>query len=175
MTSDNAAYNVAMCARMDAAEAVKLASRPNVLPYFGMQPTRAHEGDAGYDLRAAKGHTLPPGQRGLISTDLHVSIPEGYAGLIVPRSGLALKHGVTVLNAPGLIDPGYTGEVKALLINHGHETFLVRPGDRIAQLLLVRAEHPAFTPAPSLADLQLLADRELGARGDGGFGSSGVA
>jgi dUTP pyrophosphatase len=128
-------------------------------------PTRAHPGDAGYDLHAAEGATLGPGERASISTGIALEIPEGWAGLILPRSGLAARHGITLTNAPGLIDAGYRGEVRVLLLNTDRsEAFEVAPGDRIAQLLI--------TPfaAPGLAEVE---DLDQTTRGDGGFGSSG--
>ena len=128
-------------------------------------PTYAREGDAGLDLVAAATVTLPPSGRQLVPTGLRVAIPAGYAGLVLPRSGLALRAGVTVLNAPGLIDSGYRGEIGVLLVNHGTEAVTIGRGERVAQLVIqtiVRAE--------------LVERRELPAsrRGDGGFGSTGV-
>ncbi|BBL79940.1 deoxyuridine 5'-triphosphate nucleotidohydrolase [Rubrobacter xylanophilus] len=131
-------------------------------------PERAHAGDAGYDLRVVEGVELPPGGRSLVRTGLSVAIPEGYAGLVLPRSGLASRHGVSLANAPGLIDPGYRGEVRIPLINHDpRESFRVEPGMRVAQLLLVRAEAAAFVEAASLGD-------SPDGRGEAGFGSSGT-
>jgi len=131
-------------------------------------PTRAHAGDAGYDLSAAEGVVLPPGGRAVVPTGLAVAIPEGYAGLVLPRSGLAVRHGVSLINAPGLIDPGYRGELKVPLVNHDRtETFEVTPGMRIAQLVLVRAAVARFV---AVEDLEASVD----GRGTGGFGSSGV-
>ncbi|MCA3748880.1 MAG: dUTP diphosphatase [Rubrobacter sp.] len=131
-------------------------------------PERAHAGDAGYDLRAVEEAELPPGGRALVRTGLSVAIPEGYAGLVLPRSGLASRHGVSLANAPGLIDPGYRGEVRIPLINHDpEEPFRVEPGMRVAQLVLVRAEAAAFV---EVASLGVSPD----ARGEAGFGSSGM-
>jgi len=128
-------------------------------------PTRAHEGDAGLDLYAAEAARLAPGERASVGTGIAVEIPAGHAGLVLPRSGLAARHGISVVNAPGLIDAGYRGEVRVLLLNtDGVETFAVAPGDRIAQLLVV-----AFEPAEP-EEAETLADT---ARGSGGFGSSG--
>jgi dUTP pyrophosphatase len=128
-------------------------------------PTRAHDNDAGLDLYAAEAARLVPGARVSIGTGLAVAVPEGLAGLVLPRSGLALKAGVTLVNSPGLIDPGYRGEVRVVLLNTDRTVdFHVRPGDRIAQLLLV----PIATASPMQAD----ALDESG-RGLGGFGSSG--
>ena len=128
-------------------------------------PSYAREGDAGLDLRAAHDATLEPGGRGLVGTGLAVAIPPGYAGLVLPRSGLALSQGVTVLNAPGLVDAGYRGELKVLLVNHGDKPVAVRRGDRIAQLVIQRVER---------AELFEVKDLPASERGAGGFGSTGV-
>jgi dUTP diphosphatase len=128
-------------------------------------PTRAHDSDAGLDLYAAEAARLVPGARVSIGTGLAVAVPEGLAGLVLPRSGLALKHGVTLVNSPGLIDPGYRGEVRVVLLNtDGTIDFQVKAGDRIAQLLLV----PIATASPLEADAL-----DTSSRGIGGFGSSG--
>jgi dUTP pyrophosphatase len=129
-------------------------------------PTRAHDDDAGLDLYSAEGARIGPGQRVSVGTGLAVAIPEGLAGLVLPRSGLALKHGIALVNAPGLIDPGYRGEVRVLLLNTDRTSeFRVSPGDRIAQLLLVPIAHASPLEADSL---------ESSARGPSGFGSSGL-
>jgi dUTP pyrophosphatase len=131
------------------------------------EPERAHVGDAGYDLRSVDAVSLPPGGRALIRTGISVAIPEGYAGLVLPRSGLAMRHGVAPVNTPGLIDSGYRGEIMVPLINHDFkETFRIEMGTRIAQLVLVRAEEVAF------AEVQTL-EAGTDGRGEGGFGSSG--
>jgi dUTP pyrophosphatase len=127
-------------------------------------PARTRPGDAGYDLRSVEAATLPPGGRATLGTGLALALPEGVAGLVTPRSGLAANHGVTCLNAPGLIDPNYRGEVRVILHNAGEKPFTVGPGDRIAQLLLV----PYW--APALDAVEALPDTE---RGELGFGSSG--
>ncbi len=127
---------------------------------------RAHEGDAGADLAAAESVTIPPGGRALIGTGLSMAIPTGYAGFVLPRSGLAIKLGVTVSNAPGLIDSGYRGELRVGLTNHGDEPFEVRIGDRIAQLVIMAVEEPEFVDVETLDDTH---------RGAGGFGSTGVS
>jgi dUTP pyrophosphatase len=128
-------------------------------------PSRAYPGDAGLDLHAVDGAVLAPGERVSVGTGLALEIPEGQAGLVLPRSGLAARHGITLVNAPGLIDAGYRGEIRILLLNTDpRETFEVSAGDRIAQLVLVRVE------APLIAELEELAVSE---RGAGGFGSSG--
>jgi dUTP pyrophosphatase len=128
-------------------------------------PTRAHDSDAGLDLYAAESARIVPGARVSVGTGLAVAVPEGLAGLVLPRSGLALKHGVTLVNSPGLIDPGYRGEVRIVLLNTDQTIdFKCTPGDRIAQLLLV----PIATASPTKADAL-----EDSLRGAGGFGSSG--
>lgn len=132
-------------------------------------PSRAYGGDAGYDLAAADGAVLPPGGRAVVGTGVAVAVPVGYAGLVLPRSGLAVRHGVSLINAPGLIDSGYRGELKIPLINHDREeTFEVVAGMRIAQLVLVRAAEALFV------EVDLLEESADG-RGEGGFGSSGTA
>lgn len=130
-------------------------------------PSRAHTGDAGYDLHSVEEVRLEPGGRALVGTGISVAIPDGFAGLVLPRSGLAARHGISLVNTPGLIDSGYRGEIKVPLINHDRTaTFLVEAGTRIAQLVLVRVAAAAFAEVESL---------EAGAdgRGEGGFGSSG--
>lgn len=129
------------------------------------KPTRAHDGDAGYDLYAVEAATIGPGERASVGTGVAVAIPDGWAGLVLPRSGLAARHGITLPNAPGLIDSGYRGEVRVLLLNtDARDPFEVAPGDRIAQLLLVRHEAPELQEVESLDET---------VRGAGGFGSSG--
>ena len=130
-------------------------------------PERAHAGDAGYDLRSVEDAELAPGQRALVRTGISVAIPEGYAGLILPRSGLAVRHGISLVNTPGLIDSGYRGEIQVPLINHDREeTFLIQKGARIAQLVLVRAAAALFS------EVEFLESGSDG-RGEAGFGSSG--
>jgi dUTP pyrophosphatase len=130
-------------------------------------PERAHSGDAGYDLRSVETVDLAPGSRALVRTGISVAIPEGYAGLVLPRSGLAVRHGISLVNTPGLIDSGYRGEIQVPLINHDREeTFLIEEGTRIAQLVLVQAAAPVF------AEVEYLGSATDG-RGEGGFGSSG--
>ena len=128
-------------------------------------PVRATDDDAGYDLRAAEAATLPPGARASVGTGVALAIPEGLAGLVLPRSGLALRHGIALVNAPGLIDAGYRGEVRVLLLNTDPAApFEVEVGDRVAQLVIVRHE------APELVEVEELAES---ARGGAGFGSTG--
>jgi len=131
-------------------------------------PDRAYTGDAGYDLAAAEGVVLAPGDRAVIRTGLAIAVPEGYAGLVLPRSGLAVRYGISLVNAPGLIDSGYRGELMVPLINHDHEeSFEVVAGMRIAQLVLVRAAEVRFVSVE-------LFEEGADGRGEGGFGSSGT-
>ena len=128
-------------------------------------PAQAHEGDAGYDLHAAEAATIGPGERASVGTGIAIAIPEGQAGLVIPRSGLAARHGISVVNAPGLIDSGYRGELRVLLLNTDtDEAFTVQPGDRIAQLVLVAVETPELLEVEELDET---------VRGAGGFGSTG--
>jgi dUTP pyrophosphatase len=128
-------------------------------------PTRSYSDDAGLDLYAAEPVTLEPGARAVVPTGIAVEIPERHAGLVVPRSGLAARHGITVVNAPGLIDAGYRGELKVVLLNTDRDaSFEVAAGDRIAQLLITRIESP---------DLIEVAELPPSRRANGGFGSSG--
>jgi dUTP pyrophosphatase len=137
-----------------------------LVPGAGM-PERAHMGDAGYDLRSVQRVDLAPGGRALVRTGISIAIPEGYAGLVLPRSGLAISHGISLVNTPGLIDSGYRGEIRVPLINHDREeTFLIEEGTRIAQLVLVRAASALF------AEVEFLESATDG-RGESGFGSSG--
>jgi len=127
-------------------------------------PERAYPGDAGLDLAACERHELGPGQRAVVGTGLSVAIPEGYAGFVQPRSGLAARHGISVVNAPGLIDSGYRGEIRVVLLNTDvAEPFVVEPGMRIAQLVVLPVE------APELVEVEELPESERGVRG---FGSS---
>jgi len=129
-------------------------------------PVQAYAGDAGLDLSSRERVTLQPGSRAVVGTGLAVAIPEGHAGLVVPRSGLAASAGISVVNAPGLIDSGYRGEVKVILLNTDTAAhFTVEPGMRIAQLVIVAVPSVSLVEAPALPG---------SARGDGGFGSSGV-
>jgi dUTP diphosphatase len=127
-------------------------------------PTRAYEGDAGFDLSACERSVLGPGERATVSTGLAVAIPDGHAGFVQPRSGLAARHGLTIVNTPGLIDSGYRGEVRVVLLNTDRdEIFVVEPGMRIAQLVVVP------TAALKLLEVDELPESERGGRG---FGSS---
>ena len=128
-------------------------------------PSRAHAGDAGLDLYACEAAHIGPGERWSVGTGVAVEIPEGHAGLVLPRSGLAKKHGIALVNSPGLIDSGYRGELRVLLLNTDPaETFRVEPGDRIAQLVISPIALAEPVETASLAE---------SVRGDGGFGSSG--
>jgi dUTP pyrophosphatase len=128
-------------------------------------PTAAHEGDAGLDLRSVEACVLLPGERRLIPVGLAIEIPFGHAGLVIPRSGLAAKHGITILNAPGLVDAGYRGELRVALLNTDRdEPFVIDAGDRIAQIVIIAV--PPVTPV-------LVESLSATARGVGGFGSSG--
>jgi dUTP pyrophosphatase len=128
-------------------------------------PVRANPGDAGADLHALEPIILAPGQRAAVRTGIAVEIPFGQAGLVLPRSGLALRHGIALVNAPGLIDAGYRGELKVLLLNTDRtETVQLAAGERIAQLVLVNVELAQIVEVDALSDTE---------RGTGGFGSSG--
>ncbi len=122
---------------------------------------------AGMDLRAAVAEpvVVEPGSRALIPTGLRIALPEGYEGQVRPRSGLAVKHGITVLNSPGTIDADYRGEVQVILVNHGREAFTVRRGERIAQLVVAAHGRVAWSPQADLDDTR---------RGSGGFGHTGI-
>jgi dUTP pyrophosphatase len=146
--------------RVDAALVIRLL-HPDAQP-----PARTRPGDAGYDLRCVGPFALAPGERRVVPTGVAIALPEGVAGLVVPRSGLAARHGLSVVNGPGLIDPTYRGEIRVVLVNLGDEPYAGEAGDRIAQLLLV----PFVAPATRVVDeLPPSADE----RGADGFGSSG--
>jgi dUTP pyrophosphatase len=127
-------------------------------------PGYAHPGDAGLDLYAADTTTLQPGERALVPCGIAIAIPHGHVGLVHPRSGLAVDHGLTLLNAPGTIDSGYRGEVKVLLVNHGQQAVEIRHGERVAQLLLMPV---------TAVDVREVDRLDVTARGGGGFGSTG--
>lgn len=122
------------------------------------------DGDAGVDLTSVEELTLGAGERALVATGIAVAIPQGYGGFVQPRSGLAAKYGITLTNAPGLIDSNYRGEIKVIIQNTGDAEFAVKTGDRIAQLVIMPVERAEFTPVEQLPDSN---------RGEGGFGSSG--
>ena len=128
-------------------------------------PAYARAGDAGADLFAAEDVDLAPGERALVRTGIAIALPEGYAGFVHPRSGLAARHGVTLVNAPGTIDAGYRGEIKVILLNTDlAKAVSLRRGDRVAQLVVQRVENVTFREVPALPE---------SARGDNGFGSTG--
>lgn len=129
-------------------------------------PARTRAGDAAYDLACVEAFALAPGERAMVPTGVAVAIPPGLCGLVLPRSGLAHKHGISCVNAPGLVDPNYRGELRVVLINHGAERFQAQGGDRIAQLLIVPFAAPALRVGDALPD-------GGDDRGTGGFGSSG--
>ncbi|MBQ9041939.1 MAG: dUTP diphosphatase [Eggerthellaceae bacterium] len=130
-------------------------------------PAYAYPGDAGLDLRAAESAVLKPFERKLVSCGIAIAIPRGYAGFVLPRSGLAAKHGISIVNAPGLIDSDYRGEIKAILVNLDPSTdFEIEHGDRIAQLVIMPVPTVTLEEADELSETQ---------RGAGGFGSSGVS
>ena len=129
-------------------------------------PERAYPGDAGLDLVSCERLVIAPGERAVVGTGIAVAIPDGHAGLVLPRSGLAARHGIGIVNAPGLVDSGYRGEVRVVLVNHDlAESFTVEPGMRIAQLVVV----PVAAAAP--VDVEELPETQ---RGVAGFGSSGA-
>jgi dUTP pyrophosphatase len=129
-------------------------------------PARSRPGDAGYDLRAVEDVALAPGERATVPTGVAIALPAGIAGLVVPRSGLAARHGLSVVNGPGLIDPNYRGEIRVVLVNLGDEPFAGQAGDRIAQLLLVPYLAPEIVAVDALPP-------SPDDRGELGFGSSG--
>lgn len=128
-------------------------------------PRYAHPGDAGADLVAAEAVRLEPGERALVPTGVRIALPDGYAAFVVPRSGLAAKHGISIVNSPGTVDAGYRGEIKVSLINTDtRSAYDVAVGDRIAQLIVMPVVRAAFIPVDELPE---------SVRGDGGFGSTG--
>jgi dUTP pyrophosphatase len=130
-------------------------------------PNYAHPGDAGADLVSTESLVLAPGERAAVSTGISIALPAGYVALVHPRSGLALKHGISMVNAPGTIDAGYRGEIKVILINHDPAaSFSINRGDRIAQLVIQKFETAKFHEVTSLPGSD---------RGEGGFGSTGVS
>ncbi|MCP3996470.1 MAG: dUTP diphosphatase [bacterium] len=129
-----------------------------------LAPKIAHPGDAGIDLRARISTVLAPGEWAMVPTGIAVAIPEGHAGLVAPRSGLAARHAISVVNGPGVVDTGYRGEINVILINHGSETVSLQRNDRVAQLVVVPIA------AVELAEVESLPESQ---RGTGGFGSTG--
>ena len=128
-------------------------------------PAHAHAGDGGVDLYAREAVELGPGERAMVATGIAVAIPEGHAGFVTPRSGLAARHGISVVNGPGLVDAGYRGEIKAVLVNLSDETFQIERGDRIAQLVVIPVAVQEFVEVDELPST---------GRGAGGFGSTGA-
>lgn len=129
-------------------------------------PVYAHPGDAGADLVSAEDVRLEPGQRALVATGVRIALPDGFAAFVVPRSGLAAKHGITVVNSPGTVDAGYRGEIKVTLLNTDtSEAFEVARGDRIAQMIVMPVTRANFIPVQTLPE---------SVRGEGGFGSTGI-
>lgn len=137
---------------------IKKLSEDAIIPFY------AHPGDAGLDLFSVEEVTIEPGKRKLVATGISIELPKNTEAQVRPRSGLALKYGVTVLNSPGTIDEGYRGEIKVILINHGEEAFKINKGDKIAQMVIM----PVLTVG--IEEVEILNDSE---RGEGGFGSTG--
>ena len=141
-------------------ESVEVLIQASILPNY------AHPGDAGADLHAAEAVVLAPGTRALVGTGVSIALPDGFAAFVVPRSGLAVKHGITIVNAPGTVDAGYRGEIKVSLLNTDlSEPFSIAVGDRIAQLIVMPVARASFITVDKLPGSQ---------RGEGGFGSTGV-
>ena len=130
-----------------------------------LMPTMGNPGDAGYDLRSAENAVVPARSRHTVNTGVSIALPAGYVALVHPRSGLAAKHGITVLNAPGTVDAGYRGQMLITLVNHSDENFEITRGDRIAQMLFQKFESARFVHVTELPGSQ---------RGSAGFGSTGV-
>lgn len=138
-----------------------------VLIASGEMPVYAHPGDAGADLHSSEALVLAPGARALVGTGVSIALPDGYVAFVVPRSGLASKHGITIVNSPGTVDAGYRGEIKVTLLNTDADTaFPIEVGDRIAQLIVMPVSRATFIPVETLPGSH---------RGEGGFGSTGVA
>ena len=146
-------------------------SEPVVIPIKRLTnnaaiPAYAYEGDAGMDMRATESVTLQPFERAMVPTGVAIALPEGYAGFVLPRSGLAIKHGISIVNAPGLIDSNYRGELKVVMVNTDpHDAFTIEAGDRVAQLVVMPVPAVTFVESDTLSET---------VRGEGGFGSSGV-
>lgn len=153
---------------MGAATALK--EEPMRVTYTGREPRKAHDLDAAYDLTASINmpRVINPSRSETIPLGVRMMVPDGHVALVVPRSGLAFRHGITLLNSPGVIDPGYTGEVMARLVNLGDKPYTVAPGDRVAQLLLVKCKQAEWEWREDE-----YFDAAGSARGDGGFGSTG--
>ncbi len=131
------------------------------------EPNYAHPGGAGGDLTATETLTLAPGERATVGTGVSIALPDGYVCFVVPRSGLAFKHGITIVNAPGTVDAGYRGEIKVALLNtDAEQSFTINAGDRIAQMIVMPVSRARFVPVETLPGSD---------RGEGGFGSTGVS
>lgn len=142
------------------AESVEVLITASVVPHY------AHPGDAGADLHSAEALVLEPGARALVGTGVSIALPDGFAAFVVPRSGLAAKHGITIVNSPGTVDAGYRGEIKVSLLNTDKSAaFDIAPGDRIAQLIIMPVARATFIPVETLPGSD---------RGQGGFGSTGI-
>lgn len=143
------------------AESVEVLITASVLPSY------AHPGDAGADLHSSQALVLAPGERALVGTGVSIALPDGFAAFVVPRSGLAFKHGITIVNAPGTVDAGYRGEIKVTLLNTDQTTpYAIAVGDRIAQIIIMPVSRATFIPVERLPGSQ---------RGEGGFGSTGLS
>lgn len=144
-----------------------VSERVDVLFVADWDPVIAHPGDAGADLRSAEDLVIPAGQRRTVGTGLSIALPAGQVAFVVPRSGLAAKHGITIVNSPGTVDAGYRGEIRVTLLNTDPaEDFVIARGDRIAQLIVMPLSRPVFHKVERLPESH---------RGQGGFGSTGVA
>ncbi|TFC97054.1 MULTISPECIES: dUTP diphosphatase [Cryobacterium] len=142
-----------------------MAESVEVLITASILPSYAHPGDAGADLHSSQALVLAPGERALVGTGVSIALPDGFAAFVVPRSGLAFKHGITIVNSPGTVDAGYRGEIKVTLLNTDqNEAFSIAVGDRIAQIIIMPVSRAAFIPVDRLPGSQ---------RGEGGFGSTG--
>jgi dUTP pyrophosphatase len=142
-----------------------VADTVDVLIATGELPVYAHPGDAGADLMSAESHVVGPGERATVGTGVSIALPDGYVAFVVPRSGLAMRHGITIVNSPGTVDAGYRGEIRITMLNTDSErTFVIEPGDRIAQLIVMPVSRARFVPVAKLPGSH---------RGEGGFGSTG--
>jgi len=142
-----------------------VAERVEVLITASILPSYAHPGDAGADLHSAQALVLAPGERALVGTGVSIALPDGFAAFVVPRSGLAFKHGITIVNAPGTVDAGYRGEIKVTLLNTDQTApYAIAVGDRIAQIIIMPVSRATFIPVDRLPGSQ---------RGESGFGSTG--
>lgn len=144
-----------------------MAESVEVLITASILPSYAHPGDAGADLHSAQALVLAPGERALVGTGVSIALPDGFAAFVVPRSGLAFKHGITIVNAPGTVDAGYRGEIKVTLLNTDRTApYAIAVGDRIAQIIIMPVSRATFIPVDRLPGSQ---------RGENGFGSTGLS